>query len=164
MNHRRSRFLVSLAALLGVILLVGALAGCGIMRRPGPPEQAPPGARQALPNDPREAGQLADRLARTAADTPGVNRATVVLAGTTAYVGLNLEEGIEGERTDAVKQKAAKRVQKAEPRIKRVMVTTDLDTFTRLERIAAGVRRGEPVSAFKREFGEINRRSTPITQ
>lgn len=164
MDHRRNRLLVSVAALLGVILLVGALAGCDIARRPGPPEQAPPEARQALPNDPREAGRLADRLAKTAADTPGVNRATVVLTGTTAYVGLNLEEGMEGKRTNEVKRKAAKRVRQAEPRIERVMVTTDMDTFARLERIAAGVRRGEPVSAFQREFAEINRRSTPITR
>lgn len=164
MDHRRNRFLVSVAALLGVILLVGALAGCEFLRRPAPPEQAPPGARQALPNDPREAGQLADRLAKTAAETPGVNRATVVLAGNTAYIGLNLEEGIEGQRTDEVKEEAAKRVRQQERRIERVMVTTDVDTFARLDRIAAGIRRGEPVSAFQREFAEINRRSTPITR
>jgi YhcN/YlaJ family sporulation lipoprotein len=156
-----------LAALMGAIFVFLAVTGCAALRRPAPPEQvpgAPPGARQTLPNDPREASRLADRLAKVAAETPGVNRATVVLTGTTAYVGVNLEAEMEKERTEATKREVAKRVKDAEPRVERVMVTTDTDTVTRLKNIAEGVRRGEPVSAFADELKEINRRATPITE
>lgn len=167
MHTGRRRFLVVLAVVMGMALTVLAVTGCSVLRRPAAPEQipgAPSGARQALPNDPREAADLADRLAEKAAEVPGVNRATVVLTGTTAYVGVNLESEMEDERTEATKREVAKRVKKEEPRIERVMVTTDTDTVTRLDKIAEAVRRGEPVSGFTGELAEINRRSTPITE
>lgn len=167
MNNRPKRHLAVLAVLMAAVFVFLAVTGCAALRRPAPPEQvpgAPPGARQALPTDPRESAQLADKLAKEAADTPRVNRATVVLAGTTVYLGLNIDDEVERERTEAVKRDAGRRVQKAEPRIERVMVTTDVDTVTRLENIAEGIRRGEPVSAFTRELGEIDRRATPVTE
>jgi YhcN/YlaJ family sporulation lipoprotein len=166
MPYKRKRYLIIVSALLGAIFVFQALAGCGALRRPAPAEDlpgAPPGGRQVLPTDPRESAQLADRLARVAAETPGVNRATVVLVGTTAYLGLNLEAEMDEEQTETTKRKAAKRIKDEEPRIERVMVVTDVDTLTRLENMAEGVRRGKPVSAFTDELAEINRRASPIT-
>ena len=166
-NSRPKGFLRVTAALMGAIFVFVAVTGCAALRRPAPPEDvpgAPPGARQTLPTDPRESARLADRLAETAAETPGVRRATVVLAATTAYLGLNLEGEMNAEQTEATKREAAKRVKEEEPRIERVMVVTDIDTFTRLENMAEGVRRGEPVSAFADELKEINRRATPIKE
>jgi YhcN/YlaJ family sporulation lipoprotein len=167
MHSRRKWYLILLAALMGAIFVFVTITGCAALRRPAEQEQvpqAPPGARQALPNDPRESAQLADRLAKEAASTPGVKRASVVLTGTTAYVGVNLDDKMEREQTERTQRAVGNRVKKAEPRIERVLVTTDTDMVTRLAEVAEGIRRGEPVSAFTRELGEINRRSTPIAE
>jgi len=166
MVHRPVKRVTIMATVMGVVFLFLTVTGCAALQRPGPEGKpdAPPGVRQVLPTDPREASQLADRLAKTASETPGVNRATVVLAGTTAYVGVDLKAEMEKEQTNAVKKEVANRVKESEPRIERVMVTTDIDSFKRLDKIAEGIRNGQPVSAFTDELAEINRRFTPITR
>jgi YhcN/YlaJ family sporulation lipoprotein len=93
-----------------------------------------------------------------------VNKATVVLSGRTAYVGLDIKAGTEKARTDAIKRDVANRVKRAEPRLARVLVTTDTDTVTRLNRVASGMARGKPISAFTDEMREINRRMTPVSR
>jgi len=160
---KRVLFLVTL-----VFFVLGALGGCAARKpapTPSPPSAPEPSAaRKPLPTDPREASRLAERLAREAAAVPGVNKATVVLSGSTAYVGLNLKAGTEAARTNAIKRDVAGRVKKAEPRLTRVLVTTDADTVTRLNRVASGVAKGKPVSAFADEMREIDRRMTPVSR
>jgi YhcN/YlaJ family sporulation lipoprotein len=107
---------------------------------------------------------VAGRLAGEAARVPGVNKATVVIVGSTAYVGINLNADVERGETTRIQQRVAVRVRKTEPRLRRVMVTTDADTFTRIKRVQDGIARGKPVSAFTREIQEINRRMTPTTR
>jgi YhcN/YlaJ family sporulation lipoprotein len=115
-----------------------------------------------MPTDPRETGRLADRLATEAKRVEGVERATVVLAGNTCYVGLDIRDGVERKETNRIMEEVAERLKKTEPRLTRVMVSTDADVFTRLKRIADGLKQGRPISAFTRELGEINRRMTPV--
>lgn len=165
-NFRPGRFLLLVTLLL--IFAASTLSGCAA-RKPAPAPSPPaspeaPAARKPLPTDPRESSRLATRLAREAASVPGVNKATVVLSGGTAYVGLDLKAGTEKSRTDAIKRDVATRVRKAEPRLTRVMVTTDADTVTRLKRVASGLAAGKPISSFASEMREINRRMTPISR
>lgn len=139
-------------------------------RKPTSPPAAPTKpvtpapARKPLPTDPREMSRLAERLAGEAVRVPGVNRATVVLAGSTAYVGINLRAGLERSETEKAKRDVAERVKKAEPRLARVMVTTDSDTFARIKRVQDGIAKGRPLSAFTDQIREINRRMTPATR
>lgn len=156
-----------------ILLLAASLCwagGCSPQRKPAPPSAAPTKpvtpspARKPMPTDPKEQSRLASRLAAEAARVPGVNRATVVLSGTTAYVGLNLKSGVERGRTDTIKRDVADRLKRSETRLTRVMVTTDSDIYTRLKRIEDGVAKGRPVSAFAKELSEINRRMTPVTR
>lgn len=149
------------------VFVFSVLVGCAAQRRPALPEQSPgtpPGARQALPTDPREASRLAERMAGVAEKQRGVQSATVVLAGSTVYVGVDLENSIEQEQTAQVKRNVATKVKDADDRVARVLVTTDPDTITRLERIASGVERGKPVTAFTDEIEELNRRMTPAAR
>lgn len=160
---KRFLFLVTL-----VFFVLAAFGGCAA-RRPAPEQSppaapGPPAARKPLPSDPREASRVATRLAREAANVPGVNKATVVLSGGTAYVGLNIKAGTEAARTNTIKRDVAARVKRAEPRLNRVLVTTDADTVARLNRVASGVAKGKPISAFADEMREINRRMTPISR
>ncbi len=150
-----------------VLFLFSVLVGCAAQRRPAPPEQSPgipPGARQALPTDPREASRLAERMAGVAERERGVKSATVVLAGGTVYVGINLEENVEGEQTGQVKRNVAAKVKDNDARVARVLVTTDPDIVTRIERIAGEVEQGRPVTAFTDEIEELNKRMTPTSR
>ncbi|MGQ9511599.1 divergent polysaccharide deacetylase family protein [Thermodesulfitimonas sp.] len=87
-----------------------------------------------------------------------------VLAGSTAYVGLDLKAGLEKGAVARVKRDVAARLKRAEPRLTRVMVTTDPDTYTRIRRVQEGIAKGKPLSAFTSELREINWRMTPETR
>ncbi|MBU4533980.1 MAG: YhcN/YlaJ family sporulation lipoprotein [Firmicutes bacterium] len=163
---KRNRKIYWVGAILAVFVFT-TLAGCSAARRPAPPEQTPgtpPGARQALPTDPREATGLAQKMVREAEKVEGVESATVVLAGSTAYVGINVERGTEDRQTEQIKRTVATRIKNADNRIARVLVTTDPNLITRLEEISQGVAQGRPVDAFTDELRELNQRMTPTTR
>ncbi|RPF42995.1 YhcN/YlaJ family sporulation lipoprotein [Thermodesulfitimonas autotrophica] len=165
--HLRRFYLAIVTLLVLTALFCG---GCSPARKPTPSPATPTRpvtpapARKPLPTDPREMSRLASRLASEAARVPGVNKATVVLAGSTAYVGLDLKAGLEKGAVDRVKRDVAARLKRAEPRLTRVMVTTDPDTYTRIRRVQEGIAKGKPLSAFTSELREINRRMTPETR
>lgn len=154
------------------LLILAALfcSGCSPARKPTPSPATPTRpitpapARKPLPTDPRELGRVASRLAGEAAKVPGVNKATVVIVGSTAYVGINLNADVERRETTRIRQRVADRLRKTEPRLRRVMVTADADTFARIKRVQEGIAKGKPVSAFTREIQEINRRMSPMTR
>ncbi|MDI6632265.1 MAG: YhcN/YlaJ family sporulation lipoprotein [Bacillota bacterium] len=164
----RRKILFSIVALMFAVGLFWAGGCTAPQRKPTPPasptQPAPEPARKPLPTDPRELSRVAGRLAGEAARVPGVNKATVVIVGSTAYVGINLNADVERGETTRIRQRVADRVRKTEPRLRRVMVTADADTFTRIKRVQDGIARGKPVSAFTREIQEINRRMTPTTR
>lgn len=161
MPRGKFRFLLLTVVLL---TLVAAFAGCSAARKPAPPGQVPgtPG-NQATPADPRVASRDAARLADTADNVPGVRKAWVVLTGTTAYVGLDLEPNQE-PRSKTIQRDVASRVKRADNRIRRVMVTTDPDLVTRIARVSKGIAGGRPISAFTREMSELNKRMTPTNR
>ncbi|ACX52006.1 sporulation lipoprotein, YhcN/YlaJ family [Ammonifex degensii KC4] len=150
-----------------VVLLLSMLgvSGCPERRTPSPPATPTPTRPETktLPTDPRELSRIATNLAHEAARVPGVNKATVAIAGNTAYVGLDLKAGLEKGRTDEVKREVATRLKKAEPRLAQVMVTTDADTYNRIKNVQDGITKGKPLSSFAHEIEEINRRMSPTT-
>lgn len=166
---RRYKGLSALVALLiaGIVLA----AGCTALRKPAP--ENPPGAQvpapaapsgQPMPTDPAEVNRIASNLSNAAARVPGVNGATVVIAGTTAYVGIDQKAGLEKGETERVKRDVSNAVKKAEPRLTAVYVSSDADIVTRLRRIADGIAAGQPVSAFDSELAEIAKRLSPTAR
>jgi len=150
--------------------------GCAQSKKPLPPSPEPgpqtvpnPGpARKPLPDrmptTSPELHRIAVKLAAEAEKVAGVRDATVVLSGTNAYVGLDLDRNIQGKTTDQVKEEAARRVKKADRRLTDVYVSTDADTVTRIREVARGIAEGRPVSGFSRELAEIGRRLLPETK
>ncbi|OPZ73672.1 MAG: Lipoprotein YhcN precursor [Firmicutes bacterium ADurb.Bin456] len=160
-------------AVLAIILLIGMLTvtGCNALRKPVPentPEAQVPApsetSREPMPTDSKEVDKIAKELARAADQVPGVNGATVVLAGTTAFVGVDQKAGLEEKETERVKRDVSNKVKEAEPRLTAVHVSSDPDTVTRLREIAKGVANGEPVSAFDQELAEIVKRISPTAK
>lgn len=152
------------------VLIVGLMlsAGCNIARKPVPQNQpnvinqtpAPP-AQEPMPTSPAEVSKMASDLSGVAARVPGVNSATVVITGTTAYVGVDQKAGLEKSETDRIKRDVSDEVKKAETRLTAVFVSSDPDIVTRLRRIADGVAAGQPISSFADELTEIAKRLSP---
>lgn len=158
--------------LAGMLVLGVMLAtGCTALQKPAPqnppgvqvPETAAP-SQEPMPTDPAEVNNMVTKLTDTAARVPGVNRSTVVIAGTTAYVGVDEKAGLEKGETERIKRDVSNEVKKAEPRLTAVYVSSDPDMTTRLRRIADGIAAGQPVSAFDNELAEIAKRLSPTSR
>ncbi len=158
--------------LAGILVLGIMLAtGCTALQKPAPqnppstqvPETAAP-SQEPMPTDPAEVNKIASNLTNTAARVPGVNGSTVVIAGTTAYVGIDEKAGLEKGETERIKRDVSNEVKKAEPRLTAVYVSSDPDMITRLRRIADGIAAGQPVSAFDNELAEIAKRLSPTSR
>lgn len=154
-----------------LVLLAGFMVfstGCTALRKPLPPgapegqvAPSPPPAADTMPSDPAELKKIAEKISAAVLKVPGVNAATVVVAGTTAYVGIDQKAGLDKGETERIKSEAAVEAKKAEPRLSAVYVSSDPDVVTRIRRIADGIAAGQPVSAFDRELTEITRRLKP---
>lgn len=112
-----------------------------------------------------EARKLADMLTNRAAAVKGVRSATVVVQPAnnryTALVGLTLNPDVKGNRTEAVKKEVTKKLDQADKRVNRVLVTTNPDVVRRLEDIARGVLAGKPIQSFANEISEVTKRIVP---
>lgn len=114
----------------------------------------------------------ADRLARTCETVPGVDNATVVISGNTAYVGVNTDGDLTGRNIaygtasdlSSVKRQCAQKIKTANPNIQTVYVSTDANFFDRLRRVGNGVRNGTPVESFRNELSNLIRNLTPERQ
>lgn len=160
-------------AVLAIVLLIGLLTvtGCNALRKPVPentPETQVPApselSREPMPTDSKEVDRMATELANAAGRVSGVNGATVVIAGTTAFVGVDQKAGLEEKETERIKREVSNEVKAAEPRLTAVHVSSDPDTVTRLRQIAKGIADGEPVSAFDQELAEIVKRISPTAR
>lgn len=160
-----------LAVVFSVVLFATLGVGCTPAKKPAPapaPRTAPapritpaPAKKPAMPTTSADMHKLATKLASEAAKVPGVKKATVALSGTDAYVGLDLKSGVTGKKTDAVKKDVVNRVKKADKRLTNVYVSTDIDTVTRIKKVANGIGQGKPLSSFANELAEIGRRIVP---
>lgn len=154
--------------LIGVLVLLASL-GCTAQRKPNPSPQGgvnPPGPTAPaptapLPTNPTAANRLAQGLAGEALKVQGVDKATVVLTGSTALVGVNLKPGADA---NTVKNEVAGVVQKADNRIKNVLVSTDPELNQRIVRISKGVAEGRPISGFAKEIDELIKRLSPTAK
>jgi len=159
-------------ALWGPFLVLAAclfvsFAGCTALKKPLPQgapqgQMAPsPPPADTMPSDPAELKKIAEKISAAVLKVPGVNAATVAVAGTTAYVGIDQKAGLDKGETERIKSEVAVEAKKAEPRLSAVYVSSDPDVVTRIRRIADGIAAGQPISAFDSELTEITRRLRP---
>jgi len=112
-----------------------------------------------------EARKLADKLTNQAAAVKGVRSATVVVQPAnnryTVLVGLTLNSEVKGDQAEAVKKEVTNKLDQADKRVSRVLVTTNPDLVRRIEDIARGVLAGKPVQSFADEITEVTKRIVP---
>ncbi|MFO7263314.1 MAG: YhcN/YlaJ family sporulation lipoprotein [Bacillota bacterium] len=129
------------------------------------PDDGVQGITNANPNlvtgrNPNSANNVfldADRMAEVAAAVDGVENATAVIVGATAYVGLDLDPQVGRRKADAVEEEVARRVNRAVPRY-HVIVTSDVDMLGQLTEIDNGLRAGRPIEQFRDQLDVINQR------
>ena len=104
--------------------------------------------------------ELSRRIAEIATDVDGVDNATVVVTGDTAYVGIDMNKDLENEDTDRLKERVGDRIKDRVDSIDRVYVSADVDTVERLGD-RSGYSRRTPISGFLNELTEMFRRPMP---
>jgi YhcN/YlaJ family sporulation lipoprotein len=168
-------------------LLLGTLAGCASSAGGPLPSPSPmgPGAlgtptplNSAMPEDtaapgavpqttgamvmltPAQAQQAAQRISDEAAKLSEVGRATAVVLGNTALVGVEFDAQYKGDMTTRIKDMVTDRAKQAEPAIQRVAVSADPDVVQRVRAMAESTQ-GNNAADISAEFTEIVNRIMP---
>ncbi|SNX52800.1 YhcN/YlaJ family sporulation lipoprotein [Thermoanaerobacterium sp. RBIITD] len=175
MKKARNFFLMLLALIMALTI---SLTGCKPAKRPSPTRYTPPAPRMTTPapqrtpttpapttpvpaRRPAPESARAARIATNVAKIPEVNKATVVISGNTAIVGIDMKSKVQGAHETEVKKKVEKIVRDTDKGIKHVSTTSDPDLYTRLNNIAKGIAAGRPLSEFTKQIAEILKRITP---
>jgi len=158
---------------LALLMGLSVLSGCPPQRKPVPTPTPPPGPTAPAPpatpapavpgpNTQAQARDAADDIATRVATVDGVNKASVVVVGNVALIGIDLDKDVEKGQTEGIRENAARRA-KEDPRIVNAVVETDPDSVARIQKIADGVRKGRPISEFFDEIAEFFNRLKPTT-
>ena len=169
---KNKRLILALSLLLIVTLLI---SGCPPFRRPEPerqpapapvPEIQPPQQQPAVPApdmnvQPRQPGpeamDLAEQIADAATKVEGVDTAIAVVISNLAMVGITLERDTARDEVE-IKREVARIVEERQPRIVNAYVSANPDIIRQLQEISRGIQRGEPISTFFEQIGEVLRR------
>ncbi len=144
-------FILSIALALGFI---PAVPGCApakkIFPSPGPhPRMAPePYPTKNPAGTVEEKTGLNRKLADAVNTVRDVKRSTLLVIGTSAYAGLDVNAGVEGARLQAVRERVETVIKETEPRIRTVWISVHPATFRRIDRVRAAIRAGKPASAY----------------
>jgi len=104
--------------------------------------------------------QATMQAAAEAQKVSGVRSATAVISGKMLYVGLDLNANLEKTKSAMVEKEVLNKVKKLYPNYT-VMVSSDIDTVTRIKKVAQGIAAGKPLSSFSKEIQDIGTRMTP---
>lgn len=152
--------LLLVTALLGASLIFG---GCTAAKKPmapsspTTPKATSPAADQNYPKE------IADRVVKEANQVDGVEGSTAVISGKNIYLGLDLAASLEKNRSAQVEKNVLDRVKDMQPGYT-VSVTSDIDTVTRIKRVAQGITQGKTISSFSKELQDIGTRIQPRTK
>jgi YhcN/YlaJ family sporulation lipoprotein len=111
-------------------------------------------------NDKATLNQRADQIAEMVTRIPGIERAAVLLAGKTALVGVDLAATISGSKIDTIKYSVKEAVERTGNGYNAI-VSSDIDTVTRVRELVNGIREGRPVSTAADEIADIVSRLLP---
>ncbi|MDN5316945.1 MAG: hypothetical protein PWR08_1069 [Thermoanaerobacterium sp.] len=178
MKKTRNILLILLTLIMALSI---SLTGCKATKKPSPTRYTPttprttpapsPGMTTPAPSRtpttpapvkrPVPQSTRAAKIATNVAKLPEVNKATVVVSGNTAIVGIDMKASVQGTHETQVKKKVEKTVRDTDKGIKNVSVTSDPDLYKRIDNIAKGIAAGRPLSEFTKQITEILKRITP---
>lgn len=134
---------------------------------PGP-QPAPAPAPGARPGGAGNANNAAERIANMVTEMENVERATAVVMGNMAIIGVRVEGGNnqraqnrDNAAGQEMKQEIAQRVEREMPEIGEAIVTADPEITQRIENISRNISQGRPFSESIDEIAQIVRDMAP---
>lgn len=164
MKHFKKLLLIMMVCTIAFSLL---LTGCQTSKKPYSPTPTTkkPYMTTPTPNttnttNTTNSKQATMQAAAEAQKVSGVRSATAVISGKMLYVGLDLNANLEKTKSAMVEKEVLNKVKKLYPNYT-VMVSSDIDTVTRIKKVAQGIAAGKPLSSFSKEIQDIGTRMTP---
>ena len=165
MRESKKLLLIMMVCALGLSLLLG---GCQTSKKPMTPTPTKPLTQKpyvTTPSSPNmttssDTKQITMKAASEAKTVSGVRSATVVISGKMMYIGLDLNANLEKTKSAMVEKEVLSKVKKMNPTYT-VMVSSDIDTVTRIKKVAQGIAAGKPLTSFSKEIQDIGTRMTP---
>ena len=162
-----------LISLLTVLMLAAALTGCMSTGDETASATDAPGMTGAVTAEPTERAQSASGTAfdwnSGAQDVENaiiqlseVKDARVVVAGSTALVGVKFDDAYKGEMTERIREMIAGVVKQADTEIETVAVTDETDDVEGIYDISDKVRGGKGYDEFKNDINAIVRNATTM--
>ncbi len=151
------RNVMLLTALLMSLLFF--VVGCGLAKKPNMQTPTNPMTNQNTNNDKR----VADKVTAEAENVNHVKGATAIVSGKEIYLGLDLDANLEMNKRAEVENTVLNMVKKSEPSYT-ITIASDVDTVTRIKKVAQGIEQGKPLSGFEKELKEIKNRLKPKTE
>lgn len=147
------------------------LAGCQTSKKPTMPTPANQKPNVSTPapnsnlnndlnNDLNADKQVSKKAVDEAKKISGVRDATAVTTGKTIYIGLDLNANLESAKSAMVENDVLSQIKKMHPGYT-VLVSSDIDTVTRIKKVGQGIADGKPISSFADEIKDIGTRMTP---
>lgn len=104
--------------------------------------------------------QIADHLAIVASRVPQVNRATAIVAGPYALVGIDIDGDLDRSRVGTIKYSVSEALQ-ADPYGKTAIVVADADLSDRIRLMNEQIKEGHPLQGIIDELASIIGRYMP---
>ncbi len=167
MKHSKKILLIMMVCSIAFSLLLG---GCQTSKKPmtPTPTSEKPYMTTPAPNTTNNTNttnsasnkQATMKVAAEAKKVSGVRSATAVISGKMIYIGLDLNANLEKTKSAMVEKEVLDMVKKQYPNYT-VMVSSDIDTVTRIKKVSQGIAAGKPLSSFSNEIQDIGTRMTP---
>lgn len=137
----------------------------------GAPDAQPAADASLEPTAPAAGGTMSDSDAMAVAKKVSdevtrlseISKATTVVVGDTALIGVEFDAQYKGEMTTRIKDMVASRAKAADKRIQNVTVTADPDLLTRVTDLGKKLDGGSVISDITTEFTEIVNRIAPVS-
>lgn len=105
--------------------------------------------------------QRATQIAKDINSIDGVEKATVIITGETALIGLNLTNNLNDEQISNIKKSAENKAKTSNNGIKNAAVTASPEIVQRITNLANDIKEGKPISGLADELGNLIKRVTP---
>jgi YhcN/YlaJ family sporulation lipoprotein len=109
-----------------------------------------------------DAAAAAKRVSDEVVKLSEIDKATTVVMGNTALIGVTFASQYKGQMTTRIKDMVEQRAKSAAPAIQRISVTADPDLITRIQAVLSKVQNGAGATEIGTEFSEIVNRVAPV--